>query len=83
MESQQVVPLLARAADGWRVFEASMRTMPVVVMKPGGHLCGALLGNFIGTSVNPLSKGGLDEAFGFAIGARCVGAREVVAKTEW
>ena len=59
-----------------------MRTMPVVVVKPGGHLCGALFGGFIGTSVHPFSKGGLDEAFCFAISARCVGAGEVMAKTE-
>jgi len=35
VESQEVVPIEARAADRWSMVEAAMRTVPVVVVKPG------------------------------------------------
>jgi len=35
VESQEVVPVQARAADRWSMVETTMRTMPVVVAKPG------------------------------------------------
>src|SRR5579863_6797847 len=60
-----------------------MRAMPVVVMKPGRHLRVALLRVLIGTGIDPFAEGGLDEAFGFPVGARCVGASEVMAQAEF
>ncbi len=59
-----------------------MGAMPVVVMKPRRHLRVTLLGVLIGAGIDPFAEGGLDEAFGFAVGARCVGARKVMANAE-
>ena len=38
--------------------------------KPSGQGCAALLRTDIGPGIGPLAQAGLDEAFGFAIGAR-------------
>ena len=38
VESQEVVRIETRASDGRNVIETTMRTVPVVVMKPGMHL---------------------------------------------
>lgn len=38
VESQEVVRIKTRAPDGRSVIETTMRTMPVVVMKPRMHL---------------------------------------------
>jgi len=35
VESQEVVPIEAGAADRWSMVEATMRAVPVVVVKPG------------------------------------------------
>jgi len=43
VESQEVVPVEARAADRWRMVEATMRTVPVVVVKPGKKMFMAVL----------------------------------------
>src|SRR5712664_4792178 len=51
-------------------------------MKPRRHLRVTLLGVLIRAGVNPFAEGGLDEAFSFPVGARCVGARKVMAKAE-
>src|SRR5438874_13621940 len=59
-----------------------MGAMPVVVMKPRRHLRVTLLGVLIGAGIDPFAEGGLDEAFGFAVGARCVGAGKVMANAE-
>jgi len=59
-----------------------MRAMPVVVMKPRRHLRVTLLGVLIRAGIDPFAEGGLDEAFGFPVGARCVRARKVMAKAE-
>ena len=80
--AQEVVPVEAGAADRWSMIETSMRTVPVVLVDPGRQLDGADLGVVVGTSVGPFAKGGLDEAFGFAIGAGSVGASEAVGESE-
>ena len=46
-----------------------MGAMPVVVMKPRRHLRVTLLGVLIGAGIDPFAEGGLDEAFGFAVGS--------------
>ena len=83
MESQEVVPIKARAADRWSMVEATMRPVPVVVVKPGKKLVMALLRVLIGAGVSPFAESGLDETFGFAVGARGVGTSEVVAQTQF
>ena len=35
VESQEVMPFKARAADRWSMVEATMRSVPVAVVKPG------------------------------------------------
>ena len=57
-------------------------TMPVVVMQPLVEHAGAFVGVSIDEGVGPFSQGRLDEALGLAVGARRVGARTNVSKTE-
>jgi hypothetical protein len=83
VESQEVVPVEARAADRWSMVEATMRTLPVVVVKPGKKILVAVLRVLIQAGVHPFPQGGLNEAFGFAVGARGIGASEVMAQTKF
>jgi len=46
-----------------------MGTMPVVLMQPGIELGLTLAGVLIDAGVGPFPQRGLDEAFGFAVGA--------------
>lgn len=50
-----------------------MRSMPVVVVQPGRQVPGSLFGAVIAACIGPLTQAGLDEAFGFAVRARCIG----------
>src|SRR6185312_8926816 len=70
VESQEVVPIEARASDRWSMVEATMRTVPVVVVKPGQKMFLTVLRVSIQAGVGPFAQGGLNEAFGFAVGAR-------------
>src|SRR5690606_35212874 len=51
-------------------------------MKPRQQVSCALLGAFVAACVRPLTQAGLDEAFGFAVGARCVGLGPEVAQAQ-
>jgi hypothetical protein len=82
VESQEVVAVQARAADRRSMVETTMRPVPVVVVKPGLELVIAMLGSWINTGVSPFAQSGLDEAFGFAIGTRGIGASETMAQAE-
>src|SRR6202166_184748 len=46
-----------------------MRAMMVVGMEPGQQSVGALLGMIVGPGISPFAQGGLDKAFGLAVGA--------------
>jgi len=46
-----------------------MRSMPVIAVDPRGQLRESLCGVLVEPSVGPFADGGLDEAFGFAVGA--------------
>ena len=59
-----------------------MRSMPVVLMDPGSQVAQAFGGVLVETGIGPLADGGLDEAFGFAIGARSVDASAGMAELE-
>jgi len=59
-----------------------MRPGEVVVVQPGLKVLVALLGVGPMTNVGPLAQSGLDKAFGFAVGARGIGAGEVVANAK-
>ena len=55
-----------------------MRTGVVVVVGPGSEGEVSLLGVGPVSGVGPFAQGGLDEAFGFAVGLRRVGASAAV-----
>jgi len=83
VESQEVVPIEARAADRWSMVEATMRTVPVVVVKPGKKMYLTVLRVSIQAGVGPFAQGGLDEAFGFAVSAWSVRASEAMAQSKF
>jgi len=62
--------------------ETTMRTVPVVVVQPRLELVITVLGSGVNTGVSPFAQSSLNEAFGFAIGARSIGASEAMAQTE-
>src|SRR5208283_2602737 len=72
----------SRAADGRSVAETTMRASEVVVLEPGEQVKIAFLGVGPVTSISPFPQGGLDEAFGLAVGAWSIGAGEAVAEAE-
>src|SRR5208283_1846954 len=72
-----------RAADGRSVTEATMRAGEDVVVQPGGELLVAFFGVGVVADISPLAQSGLDEAFGFAVGAGSVGSGEAMADTEF
>ncbi len=59
-----------------------MRTVPIVAMEPGLEMGGAMSGVGINSGIGPFAQRGLDETFGFAIGAWRVGKGEEVAQAE-
>ena len=56
--------------------------MPVVAMKPAREMVGAVSGRVEGGGISPLAQGGLDKAFGLAIGARGIGSGKNVLEAE-
>ena len=59
-----------------------MRAVEVVMLEPGRELLIAFLGVEIVANVGPLAEGGLNEAFGLAVGAGSVGTSEAVLDAE-
>jgi hypothetical protein len=59
-----------------------MRLVEVVMLEPGRELLIAFLGVEIGANLGPLAEGGLNEAFGLAVGARGIGTGEAVLDAE-
>jgi hypothetical protein len=56
------------------VTEGTVWSSLVVVVEPARQRQGALPAGLVRSCVGPFSNQGLDEAFGFAVGARSVGA---------
>ena len=79
---QEVVDIETGSADGRFLVEGSVRSMPVVLVDPRSQMAKAIGGVLIEPCVGPLADGGLDEAFGLAIGARSVDASAGVAELE-
>jgi hypothetical protein len=50
--------------------------------EPGGKLLVAPFRGGVVAGVSPFAQSGLDKAFGLAVGARGIGARELVADAE-
>jgi len=80
--SQEVVNIQAGTGHGRILVETSMRSMPVVLVDPRSEIAAALGGVLVETSVGPFADGGLDEAFGFAVGTRSVEARALRCDAE-
>jgi len=59
-----------------------MRTVEVVVLEPGRELLISFFRVEVVANVGPLAQGGLNEAFGLAVGARRVGTGESVLDAE-
>lgn len=80
--SQQVVDIDTEAADGRHLFQASMRTVPVVLVRPGGELGGPFCGVFVSSGVGPFVDCGFDKALRLTVGARSVDAGSFVGDAE-
>jgi hypothetical protein len=78
VESQEVVPIQTGTADRRSMVEATMRAVPVVVVKPGKKVFMALFRVLIQAGISPFAQGGLNEAFGFAVGAWSIRTSEAV-----
>ena len=59
-----------------------MRTVEVVMLEPGREMLIAFFGIEVMANVGPLAQGGLDEAFGLAVGAGSVRTGEAVLDAE-
>ena len=59
-----------------------MQAMPVVVMTPALEHVLAFSRMVVRDSIGPFAERGLDEAFGFAVGLRPVGAGEAVRELQ-
>ena len=59
-----------------------MGTVEVVMLEPGRELLIAFVGVEVMANVSPLAQGGLNEAFGLAVGAGSVRAGEAVLDAE-
>ena len=70
------------AADRRSVAEATMGAGEVVVLHPGKEFLVAFFGICVVARMGPFAQRGLDEAFGFAVGARSVGASETVMNSQ-
>ena len=55
----------------------------VVVVEPGGELQVAFFGVGVVADVGPFAQSGLNEAFGFAVGARSVGTSKAMTDAEF
>ncbi len=60
-----------------------MRAGEVVVVQPGGKLLVAFFGVGVVADISPLAQSGLNETFGFAVGAGSVRAGEAMADAEF
>ena len=79
VEPQQVVPGQPDSADGRPGLETGVWPVPIVAVYPGRQMRGALGGGVVDVGIGPLAQGGLDEAFGLAVGAGRKGARVSMA----
>ena len=80
--SQEVVNIEAGPGNGWRLIETGMGAMPVVAVDPGSEVGESVGGVLVELGVGPFADGGLDEAFGFAVGAWGVDAGADRSDTE-
>ena len=69
-------------ADRWSVAQTTMRPGEVVMLQPDGQVRVAFLGVAPKANVSPFAQGGLDEAFGLAVGARGVRMSEPMANLQ-
>jgi hypothetical protein len=72
--------LLTDSLDGGLAIEGGMGSPSIVSIEVVREAIGSLDGGGIGASVGPLSKQGLDEAFGFSVGSRSIGLSAQVSE---
>jgi hypothetical protein len=82
VECQHVVLLEAEARGRRFELESMMRAMPVIEMEERLESSSAQRGVLVSASVGPFAEGSLDEAFGFAVGARSIRPGELVLDAE-
>ena len=82
VESQHVVHGKVEGLDRSFEFKSGVRSVPVVTVEPGLEMLLAVRRVLVDGGVGPLAQAGLDEALGFAVGARGVGPGEDVFDTQ-
>lgn len=82
VEPQQVVLVEGKSADGCFGINATVRSMPIIVMEPPWELLSSLGRVTVWPGICPFTERGLDEAFGLSIGFGRVGFRLDVAQAE-
>jgi hypothetical protein len=74
--------LLTEALERGSSIERGMGSPSIVAIEVMGEAIGSLGGGGIGTSIGPLAKKCLDEAFGFSVGSGSIGLSAQVSKLE-
>ena len=64
-----VAKYVVQSCDGCCGMDTGVGSVVVVVMEPAVHVGGPVVGGGVGSGVEPLAQGGLDEAFGLAVGS--------------
>ena len=80
--SRRCTPRGSSSADGRSVAETTMGAVEVVMLKPGQQGLIAFFGVEVMANEGPFPQGGLNEAFGLAVGAGSVGTGEAVLDAE-
>ena len=78
MESQHVVHGKVEGLDWGFEFKSGVMSVPVVTVELGLEMLLAVRRVLVDGGIGPFAQAGLDEAFGFAVGARSVGPGEDV-----
>src|SRR5437870_9209456 len=82
VKRQEVVSRLAEATHRGDTSDALMRSMPVVMMIPARQHRRARGRMMVRDAVGPFAQRRLNEALGFAVGLRAIGAREAVVQAQ-
>src|SRR5207253_5826410 len=82
VKRQEVVSRLAEATHRGDTSDALMRAMPVVMMIPARQHRRARGRMMVRDAVGPFAQRRLNEALGFAVGLRAIGAREAVVQAQ-
>lgn len=73
---------MTQSTDRRQIAKTSMRTVPVVLVKPWEEVQPTLLGSLVGAGIGPFPQSGLNEALGLAISPWCVGPCTTMSQTQ-